>query len=94
MRFFDNRTSKDPATVAKEAIANLDKEWHTPRGRLMVVPGKAILSALNTKLQNKLGISITVSQIIRNLDSAKVDSDLKEILRDLNEFAQAPTPAY
>ena len=64
MRFFDNRTSKDPATVAEEAITNLDKEWHSPRARLMVVPGKSLLSAFNTELQNKFGISITSTQII------------------------------
>jgi hypothetical protein len=52
MRFFDNRTSKDPATVAKEAIANLDKEWHTARDRLMVAPGKPLLAAFNTEIQN------------------------------------------
>jgi AAA domain, putative AbiEii toxin, Type IV TA system len=92
MRFFDNRTSKDPATVAEEAIANLDKEWHSPRARLMVVPGKSLLSAFNTEIQNKFGISITSSQIIRHLDSAKIALDLKGILHDLNEFAKAPPP--
>ena len=92
MRFFDNRTSKDPATVSEEAIANLDKEWHSPRARLMVVPGKSLLSAFNTELQNKFSISITSTQIIRNLNSTKVASDLKEILHDLNEFAKAPPP--
>jgi hypothetical protein len=58
MRYFDNRTSKDPATVAKEAISLLDKDWKSLSSKLMAVPGKQLLAGLNTKLQESYGISI------------------------------------
>lgn len=91
MRFFDNRTSKDPATVAKEAIANLDKAWRG-RGWLMVAPGKALLAAFNSEIQTKFGISITSSQIIRNLEFAEIAPDLKNILEQLTRFAVTSAP--
>jgi hypothetical protein len=87
MRYFHNRTSKDPATVAEEAIVHLDGEWKILPSRLMVIPGKQLLSDLNGKLQKTYGISITASQIVRNLTPENVSSDLKEILQSLNDFA-------
>ena len=57
MRHFDRRTSKDPATVAGEAISHVDKEWQDPSRRLLIVPGKQVLAALNTELQARLSTS-------------------------------------
>jgi hypothetical protein len=88
MRYFDHRTSKDPATVASEAISHVDKEWKDSSRRLLIVPGKQVLSAINARLQDLLGVSITQAQIIRNLKSEDVACDLHEILHDLNSFAK------
>jgi hypothetical protein len=88
MRHFDRRTSKDPATVAGEAISHVDKEWQYASRRLLIVPGKQVLATLNTQLQAKVGISITSAQIIRNLTADEVAADLHEILLDLNNFAK------
>ncbi|HUI35625.1 MAG TPA: hypothetical protein VLX67_08875, partial [Stellaceae bacterium] len=48
-------------------------------------------AAFNTEIQNKLGVSISTSQIIKNLKPVEIASDLKQILEDLNSFAKAPT---
>ena len=88
MRYFDHRTSKDPATVASEAISHVDNEWHDGSRRLLIVPGKQVLSAINTKIQDAFGVSITCTQIIRNLQPGEIALDLREILCDLNLFAQ------
>jgi hypothetical protein len=87
MRYFANRTSKDASTVAQEAIALLDNDWRTPKSRLLVAPGKRLLSALNLHLQQILRISITPAQIIRNLETSDFDAGLHAILRDLESFA-------
>jgi predicted DNA-binding protein len=87
MRYFASRTSKDPATVAHEAIAHIDDEWGSLSRRLMAVPGKQMLAELNSTLQQNHGISITTSQIIRNLALGSVSPDLNAILAELNSFA-------
>jgi hypothetical protein len=87
MRYFANRTSRDPATIAGEAIAKLDAEWATLETRLTVVPGKQLLAALNGRLQQDLGISIAAPQIIRNIAPDVTSSELRLVLFDLNQFA-------
>ena len=91
MRYFHNRTSKDPATVAEEAISLLDQAWQDASSRLMVVPGKQMLAALNSQLQEEFGISITAAQIIRNLAPDEIAEDLRDILQNLNDFAKGET---
>ena len=88
MRYFANRTSKDPATVAEEAIARLDGDWAYMGKRATVVPGKQLLAALNSRLQQSLGVSITAPQIIRNLAPEMVASDLRKTLVDIDQFAK------
>jgi hypothetical protein len=88
MRYFDHRTSKDPATVASEAISYVDNEWRDASRRFLIVPGKSLLSAINTRLQDVLGISITSTQIIRHLRAEEIADDLCKILSDLNSFAK------
>ncbi len=88
MRYFHNRTSKDPATIAQEAISQLDREWKSLETRLLVVPGKQLLASLNGKLQGAYGVSITASQIIRNLVSQDVPAELTAILQHLNNFSK------
>lgn len=88
MRYFDHRTSKDPATVASEAISLVDSDWIELPTRLLVVPGKQVLAGLNTHLQGELGVSITSTQIIRHMKTEEVSTDLRQILADLNEFAK------
>jgi AAA15 family ATPase/GTPase len=89
MRYFANRTSRDPATVAGEAIAILDNDWATLERRMTVVPGKQFLTLLNGRLQQNLGICITAPQIIRHLSREMIANDLRDILSDVNEFANA-----
>jgi hypothetical protein len=86
-RYFGNRTSRDPSTVAAEAIAKLDAEW-TPLGeRMRVVPGKQLLTSINNRLQQDHGISLTLPQIARNLSPGMIAQDLREILHNINRFA-------
>jgi energy-coupling factor transporter ATP-binding protein EcfA2 len=88
MRYFANRTSKDPATVASEAITKLDADWTTFSHRMTVIPGKQLLSTLNGRLQAKFGISITAPQIIRHMTPDMIAPDLRDILTDIDRFAR------
>jgi hypothetical protein len=88
MRYFGNRTSRDPATIAGEAITKLDSHWTPLEQRLKVVPGKQLLASINTHLQQNFGVSITTLQIIRHLSPDMIANDLREILSDINQFAR------
>jgi hypothetical protein len=56
---------------------------------MTVVPGKQFLTLLNGRLQQNLGICITAPQIIRHLSREMIANDLRDILSDVNEFANA-----
>jgi AAA domain, putative AbiEii toxin, Type IV TA system len=89
MRYFGNRTSRDPAMIAGEAIARLDDNWTPLEQRMTVVPGKQLLALLNGQLQQNFGICITAPQIIRHLSRDMIAHDLRDILLDVNQFANA-----
>jgi energy-coupling factor transporter ATP-binding protein EcfA2 len=86
VRFFEGRTRNDASTVFNEAIAYLDSRWTTLEKKMTVVAGKQFLSSLNTLLQAQYRISITASQIIKNL-APPYDPDLVRILQALDSFA-------
>ena len=88
MRYFATRSSKDPSTIASEAIANLDRDWANAKTKFMTIPGKRVLTTLNHQLQQKFGISITSAQILRNIEIGDIAMDLRNILRSLNQFAK------
>jgi G3E family GTPase len=88
MRYFANRTARDPATVASEEITRLDNDWIDLERRVAVVPGKQLLSSLNTMIQQNLGISISAAQIISKLKPDMISDDLRDTLCDINEFAK------
>jgi hypothetical protein len=89
MRYFAARSAKDPSTIASEAIGNLDNDWANAKTKFMAIPGKRVLSSLNHQLQQKFNISITPTQILRNLDVSDIALDLRNILGSLNQFAKS-----
>ena len=54
----------DSTTLLGAAIEEFEKRWSALETRLSLVPGKEVLSLLNTYLQEKYHISITPKQII------------------------------
>jgi len=86
VRYFATRSAKDASTVVKEAIQNLEADWGNPNRRIMICPGKKLFATLNGQIQKRLGVSITSTQVIKHLAPADV-SDLKDVLSDLDRFA-------
>ncbi|MDB5653473.1 MAG: hypothetical protein JWQ94_1086 [Tardiphaga sp.] len=86
VRFFSTGSSKDPSTVVREAMDIFDSCWSIPGRRLELCSGKKAFAALNGKLQAEAGVSITSTQVIRNLSLSDVNS-LKGVLSDLDVFA-------
>lgn len=90
IRYFDGGR-KDTATIAKEAVTIFDTQWLNVDQRLRIVPGKATISALNTRLAKDFGISITAAQIISHMRVTDVPEELRVILTDLNKLADRTT---
>lgn len=88
IRYFD-KARKDTATVAREAVALFDAQWSDAAHRLRLVSGKAAISALNSKLEKDLGISVTAAQIISHLRISDLAEEMQVILSDLDAFARA-----
>lgn len=89
IRYFD-KSHKDTATVAKQAVAIFESQWSDELKRFRIVPGKATLSALNTRLERDFGVSVTSAQITSHMRIADLPDELQVVLVDLNRFA-SPT---
>lgn len=78
----------DRATANLEAMAAFDEEWNDLDSRLKVVPGKQILSDLNTFLQEKYSITLTAPVIIGGMIERDVPKELLDLLRNLDAFCR------
>jgi hypothetical protein len=86
VRYFATRSAKDPSTVVKEAIEQLDDDWRNRK--TSICSGKKVFASLNGHLQQRFGISITSNQVINYLQPSDI-GDLIDILADLDQFAKA-----
>jgi hypothetical protein len=75
-------------TANLEAMAAFDEEWSELGTRLKVVPGKQILSDLNTFLQEKYSITLTAPAIISGMIERDVPKELLDLLRNLDAFCR------
>jgi energy-coupling factor transporter ATP-binding protein EcfA2 len=92
VRFFSTRSAKDASTVVKEAIDLFEREWLDPIRRIAICSGKKAFAALNGQFQQRFGLSITSSQVIRHLVPSDA-GDLIKVLSDLDRFAKTePLP--
>lgn len=87
VRFFA-KSGKDSSTLVKEAMADLEGRWKTLSGRLMIIPGKTAMTAINRKLTEQFGVSITSAQIIAQMRITEISQDLREILVALETFSE------
>jgi hypothetical protein len=69
-------------------MAAFDEEWSELGTRLKVVPGKQILSDLNTFLQEKYSITLTAPAIISGMIERDVPKELLDLLRNLDAFCR------
>jgi DNA anti-recombination protein RmuC len=91
-RYADSVRTRDPridrVTANLEAMAAFDEEWSELGTRLKVVPGKQILSDLNTFLQEKYSITLTAPAIISGMIERDVPKELLDLLRNLDAFCR------
>jgi len=77
---------KNITTVTQEALEAFNVAWGTLDRRLGVIPGKAALAKLRTRLQSS-GINLTDSRIISTMHPDEVGEDLRTLIKQLDAFS-------
>jgi len=85
-----NNKGVDDAVVFKETIKEFDESWNQLSKRLMIIPGKEFISCLNKYLQETYFISLTISNIIYNIDKKLLSDEIITLMKHLNDFRQEP----
>ena len=70
-------------------MADFDKEWNSMK-RMLLVPGKETIGALNAFLQAKYRVSVTPSQIVAHLRKDEVPTEMVELIEEIDQFRRSP----
>ena len=86
----DEKKRHDPkidlATLSAPIIADFEKKWSEPSKRLTIVPGKEVLSRLNTRLQQSVAISVSAGQIASSFRPNEIHQGLRDLLAAIEIF--------
>jgi len=80
----------DESTIAEQLMREYDSEWNDLTKRLMLVPGKETLAAINTHLQATYGITVSASHIIECFRNDEIPTEMIEILEQIDRFRKEP----
>lgn len=76
----------DESTITEQVMSQYDSEWNDFPTRLMLVPGKEILAALNAYLQENHGITISSSLIVDSFSKVEIPAELVEIVEQIDRL--------
>lgn len=82
------RNGRDDSTIDEQLLAEFDAVWTHAEKRLLIVPGKETLSALNAYLQERYGVTVSISLIVESFRRDEVPDEMKELLNSFDEFRQ------
>lgn len=80
------RREVDEATHIAEAMSRFNQRWQQLDTRLQMIPGKDFISTLSTRMQRDFGSSLTIHQIIEEMNANDVDHELRDKLQSLSDF--------
>jgi hypothetical protein len=80
----------DDSTIDEMLMTEFELDWKSGR-RILLVPGRETITALNRFLQEKYMISISPSQIIANLRKSEVPEEMVELVDAMDQFRRTPT---
>jgi predicted ATP-dependent endonuclease of OLD family len=76
----------DEATITAQLAKDFEAEWSDFEKRMRLVPGKDMLAALNTHLQNQYGITLTRQAILDSFGQAEVPLEMAALIEKLQAF--------
>lgn len=78
------------ATINQQMLEDFETMWVNFDSRIMLVPGKELLSELNAYLQPKYFISLTNALIITMMRKNEISNEIINLLNDLESFRKEP----
>ncbi len=81
----------DDATITSQLLSVFDEKWADLEARLELVPGKEVLSRLNSHFQKMWGVSITPTLLIDAMTEADVPDEMKSLIQALDRFTRTAT---
>ena len=88
LRYYE-RSRFDQSTILHASLEWFENQWASLDARLELVPGKAVLSALNRELQQEYHVNLTHAMIVGAMVQREVAADLREILEAFEELASS-----
>lgn len=79
----------DFSTLNSQAFDEFEGIWSDTTRRIELVPGKRVLAALNTKLQELADVSVTPVSIIDAMKPAEIPLEIIGLVDVLNDFRSA-----
>ena len=86
-------TGEDPSTTIRSFNARFDLRWGT-RNRFDLVPGKELLSDLNTWLQESFVFSTTPVRIAGHFQSSEVDPEVVSVLDEIGRHLSSGVASH
>lgn len=80
----------DTATINQQLLEEFEKLWSDFDSRMKIVPGKEIISELNTYLQDHYSVTLTNSLIVNTMKRDEVPTEILELLLELESFRCKP----
>ncbi len=77
------------AQANEEALKKFGKRWKNYEWRLLAIPGKQAISAINVHLQSKYGVNITPTAIIDAMHVDEVPQEMSDLINDICVFSAA-----
>jgi hypothetical protein len=83
-------SSINDATFNEEILNEFEKLWVTSASRLLIVPGKEALGAINKYLQGLYGVNITPTSIADAMKVEEIPAEMTMLIKALGSFASTP----
>ena len=82
-------TRRDSADINRETIAWFNERWNNFEERLKIVPGKEVLRALRSRLQEEFDVSLTDARIVDSMRRDDIPNDLHRLLQLVDKIRQS-----
>jgi hypothetical protein len=78
----------DDSTIDESLLREFEALWKDGSSRLLLVPGKDVLSALNAYLQQQFSISLTHARIVDAFHLHEIPSDMVALIKQVDIFGR------
>ena len=79
-------------TISEAAMNEFDEKWGRFDARMRLVPGKEVLSALNTYLQSSLKLALSANALVESFARSEIPPSLIALLHTLDEMRKTEIP--